>query len=176
MEKFDFISYMRDCAVRLKDIQHTNETPRFFRISGISQLEELLANLPDASSPALMVENNIEGRFSDPGPSDNFLDTPYYTFYVIGKVSFNDFDEIEQVKKNTKEIAEKIVARMLKDRRNYRNGLVMLRFDNVPYQNIGPIGDQCYGTMISFTVINTSNSRYNASDWLPEEDPGSTGV
>ena len=176
MEKFDFVKYMEDCAVRLKDILHTADNPRFFRISGISQLEELLANLPDASWPALMVENNMEGRFSDPGPSDNFLDMPYYTFYVIGKAPFNDFDVIQEVKENTKEIAEKIIARMLHDRRNYRNGLVMLRFDNVPYQNIGPIGDQCYGTMISFTVINNCNSQYIQADWLPEKEPGSTGV
>lgn len=171
MEKFDFITYMLDCAVRLKDIQHTEENQRFFRISGISQLEELLANLPDVSVPALMVENNEQGRFSDPGPSDNFLDIPYFAFFVIDKAPFNDFDQIEAVKSKTKAIGLKILSRMLNDRRHYRKGLVMLKFDSVPYQSIGPIGDNCFGTMFSFTVQNMANTRHNPEDWLPEEKP-----
>lgn len=176
MEKFDFIPYMKDCAVRLIDILHSEDSPRFFRVSGITQLEELLANLPDAAFPALLAENNMEGRFSDPGPSDNFLDIPFYTFYVIDKAPFNDFDEIEKAKKTTKGIGEKIISRMLHDRRNHRNGLVMLRFDNVPYQNIGPIGDHCFGTMISFTIVNRLNPKCLACDWLPEEEPGSIAL
>lgn len=167
MEKFDFIPYMLDCAERLKDIRHSASEPRFFRISGISQLEEMLANLPDVSTPALLVENNSEGRLTDPGPSDNFLDIPYFVFYVIDKAPINDFDRIEQIKASTKAIGLKIFARMLADRRNYRNGLIMLKFDNVPYQSIGPIGDNCFGTMFSFTVQNNVDTRYSASDWLP---------
>ncbi len=171
MEKFDFIPYMRECAIRLKDIMHTESQPRFFRISGISQLEELLANLPDASSPALLVENNEQGRLADPGPSDNFLDIPYFAFYIIEKAPFNDFDHIEEIKANTKAIGLKIFARMLHDRRHVRNGLIMLKFDSVPYQSIGPIGDNCFGTMFSFTVMNVVDTRYTPLDWLPEGEP-----
>ena len=167
MEKFDFVTYMRDCAVRLKDISHSPSQQRFFRVSGISQLEELLANLPDASTPALLVENNTDGRITDPGPADNFLDIPYFVFYVIEKAPFNDFDRIEQAKAETKAIGLKILARMLHDRRHYRNGLIMLRFDNIPYQSIGPIGDNCFGTMFSFTVHNPMAATYTANDWHP---------
>jgi len=171
MDRFDFIAYMRDCATRLRDILHTPETPRFFRISGLSQLEELLSSLPDASTPALMVENNHDGRLSDPSGSDSFLDIPYFVFYVIDKAPFGDFDRMEEVKRSTKSIGQKIISRMLQDRRNYANGLVMLRFDNVPYQTVGPIGDNCYGTMFSFTVINPVPADYKEVDWLEEEAP-----
>lgn len=161
---------MRDCATRLKDILHTPDNPKFFRISGLSQLEELLASLPDASTPALLVENNTDGRLSDPSGSDNFLDIPYFVFYVIDKAPFGDFDRVEGVKRSTKAIGQKIISRMLQDRRNYANGLVMLRFDNVPYQSVGPIGDNCYGTMFTFTVINTAPAAFDKKEWLEDEE------
>lgn len=177
METFDFIAYMRDCAIRLRDILHTPETPRFFRISGLSQLEELLSSLPEAHFPALLVENNADGRMADPARSDNYVDIPYYVFYVLDKAPFGDFDRIEQVKASTKRTGQKIFARMLHDRANYANGLVMLRFDQVPYQSVGPLGDGCYGTMFSFSVVNPAPLKHDALDWLEDavENP-ETGI
>ena len=90
---------------------------------------------------------------------------------MIEKAPFNDFERVEEVKRSTKSIGQKIISRMLHDRRNYANGLVMLRFDNVPYQSVGPIGDNCYGTMFTFTVINPVQASFDEKDWLEEETP-----
>lgn len=168
MEKFEFIKYMLDCAVRLKDIGHTDTKQRFFRISGISQLEELLSSLPNASSPALLVENNTDGRVGDNARSDNFLDTPYYIFYVIEKAPFNDHNKMQAAKENSKNIGFKILSRMLNDRRHYRNGLIMFDFSSITYQSVGPIGDNCFGTMFSFSVANPADLVYSNDDWLPQ--------
>ena len=171
MDQFDFIGYMRDCAVRLTDIRHDELQPRFFRISGISQLEELLSSLPQAHTPALLVENNTDGRVGDANRSDNFLDIPYHVFYVILKASINDHDAIQQAKRESKRIGFKILGRMLHDRRHYAHGLVMLNFDSIAYQSVGPLGDHCYGTMFSFTVSNGADLGYHEADWLPEFQP-----
>lgn len=171
MEKFDFIPYMRDCALRLKSIQHSASAPRFFRISGLRQLEELLSSLPEASTPALMVENNTDGRVGDFSVSDNFLDIPYHVFYVISKANFNDHEAIENAKKNTKAIGFKILGRMLRDRNSGLHGLIMVDMKSISYQTVGPIGDNCYGTMFSFNIANAAGIKFIAEDWLPAYTP-----
>lgn len=163
---FNFITYMADCATRLRDIGHSATSPRFFRASGLAQLEELLTNLPDAVFPAMVVHNNEEGVLGD-SRSDNYHDTPYYAFYIVDRVPISDHDAREQAIAASKAIGLKIFARMLRDRRNNLNGLTQLNFGNVPYQTIGPIGDNCFGVMFTFTVTNPALITYNADDWTP---------
>jgi len=162
---FDFITYMRDCATRMKDIGHTDATPRFFRVSGIGQLDEMLSSLSQMQFPALLVHNNHDGSIGDRSTSNNYLDTPYYVFYVVEHAPLDDFDAHETVKANCKAIGLKILARMVRNKRDMLYGLTFLDFRNITYQTIGPIGDNCYGTMFSFTVSDTANLVYNASDW-----------
>ena len=166
MEKFDFIAYMLDCATRLKDILHTDANPKFFKISGLAGLEEYMQRLSEAQYPAILVHDNQDGNLGDQNRSDNFLDNPYYVFYVVGRPEFGNADSSESIKKQCKEIALKIISRMRRDKRNLVNGLSFLNFANIPYQTIGPIGDGAYGIMVSFTVTNQLGSIFNPDDWL----------
>ena len=168
MEKFDFIAYMLDCATRLKDIQHTAESPKFFKISGLAGLEGYLQQLTEAQYPALLVHDNQDGSLGDQNRSDNFLDNPYYVFYVVARPEYGNADSSETIKKQCKAIALKIIGRMRRDKRNLANGLQFLNFGNIPYQTIGPLGDGAYGIMVSFTVTDQLGSIYNANDWLTE--------
>jgi hypothetical protein len=162
---FNFITYMRSCAETLKDIGHTEQTPKFFRISGLLELDEVLSNLSDMGFPAMLVHDNTEGVIADRAPSDNYLDTPYYVFYIVQHVSYADHDAQELAKAQCKTIALKILARMLRDKKRGKNGLTFLQFNNIPYQGIGPIGDNCHGVMFTFQVPDSANLIYNADDW-----------
>jgi len=164
---YDNDAYMLDCATRLKDIGHTEEVPKFARISGLTQLEEFLSNISKLQFPALLVHNNHEGRLGDPGRSDNYLDSPYFVFYVVKHAEYDNHDAQQEAKESCKNIGFKIIARMLRDKRNpvSNAGLMFLDFSNIPYQTIGPIGDNCFGVMFSFTVADTANITYNADDW-----------
>lgn len=165
MEPFDFLTYMQECAEQLKDILHTAEEKRFFRITGLSQLEELLFNLPDANFPALMVENNQNGNLTDKSPSDNVVDIPYYSFMVIDKAEFNDHDLVQSTKENCKAIGLKIISRMIRDKRNMLNSLVFLDVSSISYSTFGPIGDNTYGVSFSFTVPWQADITYDSTDW-----------
>ena len=165
MEKFDFIPYMFDCATRLKDVGHTEENPKFFRISGLAGLEEYMQRLTEAQYPALLVHDNQDGSIGDMNRSDNYLDNPYYVFYIVDRPKYGNADESEAAKKRCKIIGQKILAKMRKDKRNQVNGLAYMNFSNVPYQSIGPIGDQAVGVMFSFTVTDQSDMVYNPDDW-----------
>lgn len=162
---FEFKTYMLDTAVKLKAIGHTDNHPKFFRVSGIGQLDELLSSLSKAQFPALIVEENHDGVLADRAPSDNYLDTPYFVFYVVQHAAFEDHDAREAAKLNCKQLGFKIIGRMLRHKRRALFGLTFLNFRNINYQTIGPIGDNCYGTMFSFTVTDTADIAYIADDW-----------
>ena len=168
MERFDLIDYMRDCAVRLKGIGHSDLHQRFFRITGLTQLEELLFNLPDASFPALMVENNQNGMLTDRSASDNYVDIPYYSFMVAAKADFNDSDGIQLAKKLCKSLGVKIISRMVHDKRSMARGLSFMNVSGITYTTFGPVADNIYGVSFSFTVPDLSEISYNLLDWEPE--------
>lgn len=163
--QFNFITYMRDCATRLKAIGHTEQTPKFFRISSLAQLDELLSMISDIGYPALLIHDNMDGAIGDRSTSNNYLDIPNYTFYVVEHVSLNDHDAKQQVITNCKNIGLKILAKMKHDKLDLNQGLTFLQFDNIPYQTIGPIGDNCHGVMFTISVPNQAQITYNADDW-----------
>jgi hypothetical protein len=165
MDRFDFIAYMRDCAVRLKGFGHSDSQQRFFRITGLTQLEELLFNLPDASFPALMVENNQNGTLTDRSPSDNYVDIPYYSFMVAAKADFNDHDQIEAAKVLCKSLGLKIISRMVHDKRRMAVGLTFLNVSGIAYNTFGPVADKIYGVSFSFTVPDLAEINYDPLHW-----------
>jgi len=158
---------MLDCATRLKTIGHTDYVHRFFRCSGIAGLEELLNQQTDITGRVLVIHNNEEGSVGDMVHSDNFLDSPYYVFYVLEKVeNYNDFDSEELAKQNCKTDGFKILSRMIREKRLGLNGLDFLDFTSVPYQNVGPVGVNFHGVMFSFTVTDGDNRLvYDINDW-----------
>ncbi|MEI6853115.1 MAG: hypothetical protein WCL06_09740, partial [Bacteroidota bacterium] len=76
---FDFTSYMENVAIKNKEIAHVPESAekRFFRISSIVNLEEILANITNVGGTCLTVEDNLMGRLIDQN-SDNYLDDQSY--------------------------------------------------------------------------------------------------
>lgn len=165
MEQFDFIGYLTDCAVKLRDIGHSDNNRRFFRISGITELDELLTNLSKAQYPALLADENHTGAIADRNTSNNYVDSPFYTFYVVQHVPLEDHDAREAAKLQTKQIGLKIISRMLRHKLHGEFGLTFLQFGNIPYQSVGPLGDNCYGCMFSIIVPTVAQIFYNADDW-----------
>jgi hypothetical protein len=163
---FDLHSYMLNCAVRLDDVRHSQDQPRFFRVSGIGHLDEMLSSLSEIQFPAILIQDNVDGSISDRSNSNNYLDIPYFVFFVIDHAEFGDYDSIQQIKMDCKAIGLKILSRMVRDKRDMKHGLTFLNFQNIDYQTVGPLGDNCYGVMFSFTVADVANLVYNASDWI----------
>lgn len=176
MATFDFKTYMAECAEKLKAIRHTSDRPRFFIVSSIANLEGLLANLTTgASFPAIIIHDSHEGHIGDTSASQNFIDHPDYTFYVVDKVlKINDTDQMEQVKRACKTYGFQIIGRMLKHKKEALRssladdpyGLQLFDKRDIAYQTIGPIGNNCYGVMFFITVPTEANITYNESDWI----------
>ena len=117
---FNFITYMQTVAEQLKDIRHSSDKPKLFRVSNITQLEELLQNLSDAQFPALIVNSSPEGIIGDFSHSDNILDHPTYLFYIVDKTTFGDIDSQVDAKANCKAIVLKILSKLINDKRKQK--------------------------------------------------------
>lgn len=170
---FNFITYMQSIAENLLALGHSSSTKHFFRVSGISGLEEILQNLSTAEYPALCVVDNPEGRMS----SDNkvgVIDRQYYYFFVITPAKTEDAVSRHEAIDDCLSISKQIVSKMLYDYMNENRvfgnitGLMRLQTDSFSYKSVGPLGDNCHGVWISFSVINESGIRYDTTQWKPE--------
>ena len=177
---FDFSRYFRHIAVHLKDVAHSpisfgegQGVRKFHRVSGITQLEVLLHNLVLTTDDGyqLVIEDNLDSRFLYNAAT--LLDEQYYVFYVIKRCRVSDFDAIEQVKEGCKTVAKKIFSKLFRDHEAdwkmqsaNTNGLRGFQKKSITIQTIGPLADQHWGLMCSFTIADNPAIHYDPADWL----------
>jgi len=172
---FDFTGYMEWIAEMLLEVQHDPEAKerKFFRISSVMNLDEMVEHFTNAGSPCIMVEDNRIGRFMDAN-SDNYLDIQSYSFLVLKYCKVMDAKDRETAKNDTLALVKKIISRMKRDKRDdltggfTKSGLQNFDLNSVTYQTIGPIGDNYYGTLVQFSMLNPVNSEiaFKADDWM----------
>lgn len=170
MAEYNHISYMREVAEKCKDIRHLDERPHFHRISGLTQLEEFLDHITDLDSGFhLLAEEDLIGQFNG---DDNPLDRQTYMFFIVKYVNENDHDARQQVKRDCKAVAKKIIGRYRKHwyeaNKSIENPYGLRDFDpeNIFYQTIGPIAlTNCFGIEVRFTILEKACTIYNSSDW-----------
>jgi hypothetical protein len=152
---FDLISYMENIATTHKSIGHTSTSPKFFRCTGIAQVEELLQNIASAQGTILLADINLGGTIF--GETESFTDQPAFVYYVMKQANFHDLEEQATIKKECKELGLAILAKLKHDRwqDNFNagaNGLKALDLSRIPYDTIGPIANHWYGCMFTFRL------------------------
>ena len=173
---FEFIPYMRSIAQNLRYInnQGDEKQKRFYRVSGLTNMEEVLNNLTDSKMFPAILANDLEvGRIGDMQTSDNYLEKQTHIFYVVGYANLNAFDEKEACISELKKIMYKIIGKMRKDYRDdYRGktetGMRNLDTTSFFYQVITGFGPHCHGIMVTFEVSPNieSNLQYDETDWV----------
>jgi hypothetical protein len=166
MGEFDFISYFRDIAESLKEIQHTELEKHFSRASSIADLGEFLANMSNSKGYQLIVIDNLAGRFLDRS-SDNLLIQPYFSFYLVKQVPREDFDKKEEYIAACMAVCKKILSKLFYDKRNTANGLTNLDRDSISYNQAGPFGHNWYGLNFNFTILDDPEITFSETDWQP---------
>lgn len=161
--------YFKTLAEQHKEILHTDNNCRIFRISGIAGIEELLGQQTDMEFPAVLVEVNDDGTIGDESQSDNYLDKPSHPFFIIDRAEPGDDDALEASRQRTKRIGFEFIARMRHERYGTddpKNPLLFLDFSNIPYQTIGPFGDSITGCMFTLRFNQVSDYfKYNSEKW-----------
>ena len=161
---FDFIPYMRNIAVSLKELSHTDTDKHFQRVTSLAALEEFLANSRSINGFQLVAVDKISGRLNDDSHSDNLMDRRMFSFYLFKNVRHGHFDEHENAIKECKAVVNKIESRMFYDKNTAANGLQNLN-RSFYYDSIGPFAQGWYGLMVTFTVADAAGITYNPNDW-----------
>jgi len=162
---YNHIEYMEAIATILKDIAHTSDELRFFKSTSLASMDGLLAHIGVAKLPALIAEDQSDSGFID-NTSNNILDRAFYSFYVLYPASPGDDSKIFEARDNAKATAKKIISKMRKDAAEWNYGLKDLEVSSFRFMGIGPLGDCGYGVMVSFTIIEDSDTDYNDDDWI----------
>jgi hypothetical protein len=169
---FDFLAYMEKVAKELLAIGHTtNGKKSFFRVGGISSMEELLQGISKADFPALCAVDQPEARLIDRDSSNPLL-LNYHYFFILQHAASLDAASRSAAIKECSVIAGKILSRMFRDKLaecrdpfTYPSGLKGLNRDSVSLKSVGPVADNCFGVWVSFTLTSESGIVYNADDW-----------
>lgn len=166
---FDYVAYMRTLAQKNKLLLHTAEKPAFYRVSSITGLEELITSGSFGKNRCLIVLDAREGRFVD-NDSDNLLDDQYYTFFVLEHADALDPNKRSTALRFSMIVAKQLLSKMFKDKREAQQGkepkwLMNLDKASIYYKEIGPIGDNFWGYMYSFSLLEPPGIQYNENDW-----------
>lgn len=155
----DYIAYFEMLAKSHKDIQHTEENPRFTAFD-IWQYEE--GQKLSIKYPALLLAHE-DGNLVDK-KSDNVIDNIDASFMVIDHVQYSNFQKEREVLARTKRICKDILVRMREDKADF----VIKGFDmdQIEYAKIGPVFSQKFGYQFTFTIQAPINIKYDESIWL----------
>ena len=165
MAAFNFIPYMKSIAVSLKELQHTDNDKHFHRIQSLPGMEELLSNTNFITGYQLLVLDRKSGRLDDSSRSDNLLDRKFNTFYVVKSVEQGNFDARQTAIEGCETIVRKILSKLFKDKWDNTAGLHDLDRSSVTYDTIGPFGQNFFGLMVTFSLLNTAGISYDTDDW-----------
>ena len=163
-------TYTLEIARTLKELLHTDDEPHWHRIFGMADIEEFIANQILTDGYQLLMEDMDNSRIIR---DDRPVNRDYYAFYVAKSFTGGDYDSKESAKEGCKTVANKIISKYLKDYKadaafpipNQNHGLSQLEPTSFSIQTMGPFGDNYIAAYVSFTIQNSPNLEYNASDW-----------
>lgn len=168
--EFNFIEYMRNLASSHKLLRHTEGNKRFYMITSINNLEELLSNTK-TNFPVMCVNNDDSGRFND-NNADMVFDRKPYSFYVFAN-SKNVMDMKEMIvqRELCLVIGFDFFIKMKADKKSDmkgifpKTGLRNLDISSFTYFQVGPLLDNIIGYEFFFSMDNKPDLKFDANAW-----------
>jgi hypothetical protein len=157
---FDVISYFRGIQENMKLLIGSN---RFFRVTGIGYLEELMNNQRNVTYPILCVDDSQDGYISEMG--GGYMDSRYYSVFILAQVKPGSDSDRNIQMAACRKIFSKILSKMVLDSGNYPEEMVWLHPDSVKYDEVGYLANNLFGIHFGFTVETPEDLVYDANDW-----------
>jgi hypothetical protein len=161
MNDFDFLSYAEGLAGQLKAVGHSDGHCRFFPSFG---LEDLVFFSDRLSSLEGFVMIAIDGHESE--SSDNHadaLDASYHYGVIICRNTVaDDPSSISSAFSDCERLCREVRNRMLLELRPRISR-------DTEINGIGPIGDNFYGCLLSFTMVDTEGFAIDQTCWKQDE-------
>lgn len=164
----ELTTYFNAIATNHKEIGHTEETKRFFRMN----IEEILSGSRTVTHYPFLVLENFEQRLGA-SALDNIQKYQTVAFMVLDKVAIDNFDAQDEVMQSTLNICEQIVAKIKKDMLDYKSRasgytelIKDLNVNNISFNAVSNVFDNCYGYRVTFTINEQFKETYNPIHWL----------
>lgn len=159
MDIYNHFSYGEQLAIRLKSISHTPEKPRFFEAFGLEDLYNLDDKLSSVTGMILIAVNGYESDSRDNG-GDGLNDALQYSFIVARNTISDRPQTITSAFEECRPVCKQIRNVLFQDPQ-----LSYAIDRNTQINGIGPIGDNFYGCMLTFTI-------HEAEDFLLTQPSG----
>ncbi len=165
MDNLDYIEYMDGVAQTLKDITQSGDGDHFSAATNLNKLDDFLNGMKFRKGFQLVAIDFVRGRFVD-SRSDNILNSKFFTFFVLKNAPDSHHTGKDAIVSQCKVVADKIISKMLYDRRNYLNMMERLDVNTITFEQVGPIGSAWHGINISFFLMdNPGDIVFHAIDW-----------
>lgn len=159
MDIYNHFEYGKQLAIKLKPIGHTPEKPRFFEAFGLEDLFNLDDKLSSVTGMILIAVNGYESDSQDNG-ADSLNDTIQYGFIVARNTIADRPETITTAFEECRVICKQIRNALFQDRQ-----LSAVINRNTQINGIGPIGDNFYGSMITFSIQENEDFFIDETFW-----------
>lgn len=127
------------------------EIKGIYRVSGLSGMEEAMQNLRTLTPLMLFSEDDADG-FLD--LEDGNFDNGFHTFSIVDVAKLGDSADRVRALNACMAAALKILKRMIADSKDFGDPVYGFDRSRVDYQRIGPLLNNTYGYMFSYTLRN----------------------
>jgi hypothetical protein len=164
MDKYNHYEYCEDIARKLKPIQHTEAKKRFFQATEQDDLPSLNERISSASGVLFIAIDGTESSF-DWRNSDSLMEQPYYLFAIIEQTKSGKSSSIFDAQQHCRQIAMQVIARMMHDYHDQVKGMDLLDPSSFLMKGFGPIRNNYYGVLVSFSFNQGINYEINPALW-----------
>ena len=160
----DLVQYFKDIATKHKSIGQTPGEKHFYRF----EIDEVLSGLKNINYPALILEG-YRCDFTD-DLADNILKNRSGAFILLDHVNdIGDFDQIHLVWDNLENIADDILIRIKRDKRDSFNKTIKdFKIGSVEYSLLANEQDRNYGIRCTFTISSPLTAVRENSNWITD--------
>lgn len=162
--KYNHYEYCEAIARKLKPIKHTEEKKKFFQATEQDELEDLNERLSECTGILFIAIDGTESLF-DWKNSDSLMEQPTYLFAIIQQTESGNSQTIFNAQQNCKQIAIQVIAHMMQDYHNYKKGMDLLDPSSFQMKGFGPIRNDFYGVLVSFSFDQGTNYEINQDLW-----------
>lgn len=159
MEQYDHFKYGEHIARHLKPISHTDNKPKFFTAFGLEDLYRMDEKLSSVTGTILIAVDGLEANSDDNG-ADSLNDRHTYSFIIARNT---DSDRSETITTAAKECS--VLAKQIRNYLFHAPELTDTIERKTEITGIGPIGDNFYGVILTFSFLTPENFFIDQTFW-----------
>lgn len=163
MGTYNHIEYGRDLTLKMRIFEHQADKA-FHQSPNSDTLRSISDRLSDIDHPVLVAIDGKDSDFED-NQAEVLMEKPQYFFMILMPALSDDSADIMAKQAECKANALQIIAKLMSDKSNYRNGLEALLPDSFMIRSIGPIGLDLFGVVLSFNTEDGANYQINNEYW-----------